>query len=371
MKVFLTCTPEFPQENVNEVIEILQSVPGELNYEFSKVLSDKRFIRLNEKFENIHQIENLSFEEYFGLIDGYRDYLEDEINDEDFVVLISTIKNDKEWFSRFDGRNIFIHGDEWDQYSNVDSKFAIAHQVVENIFQSLCNIDLVNWREEPNLHLEITGCINDICQPKDPIKLKFLSATICEACEKRYKKEGVSIYVVDQIINTIELIRKQYTIANRFVRETKRDIVSVSEDGEIFIGDRHIKMAVMPRITYIYFLKNLDGIRSEDLCQNKPAFEDIYTNVKTNPDEYAIQRLCCNTISYNKKDKPEKRKRTFDTYKKRVEDAIAEVFGKAVAQLYCIHSVTFNDNKSGFKVNLQPSDVEIRLIPKKDRQKKK
>ena len=369
MKVFITCTPEFSQEKVHDVIKLLKSVPGELQYEFSKTLSDRRYIRLNNKFENIHQIESLTFDEYFGLIDGYRDYMEEEINDEDFVVLISSIKNDKEWFSRFNNRNIFIHGDEWDQYSDVDSKFSIAHQVIENIFQSLCNINLVDWRNEPNLHLDTTGCINDICQPKDPIKIKFLAANICESCEERYKKEGVSVYIVDQIINTIELIRDQFSIAKRFINETRRERVFVDEEGKVFIGDRYVKMADMQRVTYIYFLKNLQGVLSKDLCKYQPQFEEIYRMVKTNCDQYATTRLCCNTITFPSK--TEKIKRTFDTYKKRVEDDIAKVFGRTVAKLYCIHNVTNDDNERVFKVNLQPTDIDVQIKPKKERKRKK
>ena len=51
-----------------------------------------------------------------------------------FVILISSIRHNENWFGAPNQKNIFVRGDEWDVISEVDSKFGIAYKCVENIF---------------------------------------------------------------------------------------------------------------------------------------------------------------------------------------------------------------------------------------------
>ena len=50
------------------------------------------------------------------------------------------------------------------------------------------------------------------------------------------------------------------------------DPVKVDEKGKIKIGDKHIKLDFLPRVMYITFLKNLDGILSSEKCEKSNLF---------------------------------------------------------------------------------------------------
>jgi hypothetical protein len=89
MNVHITCTPEFSFEKLEEIVSILNSIPGELKFIPGKPLTQAIYKRINKKFENIHQISSLSFEEYSDLVQGYREIGEQrelgKIDDADFV----------------------------------------------------------------------------------------------------------------------------------------------------------------------------------------------------------------------------------------------------------------------------------------------
>ena len=135
MNVHITCTPEFSFEKLEEIVSLLISIPGELRFIKGNPLTQVQYKRLNEKFTNIDQISSLEFDEFFDLVQWYRELK--DIHNNDFVILISSIRNSRNWFSAFNKKNIFIHGDEWDLISDVDSKFGLAYQCVGNIFHSL------------------------------------------------------------------------------------------------------------------------------------------------------------------------------------------------------------------------------------------
>jgi hypothetical protein len=355
MKVYITCTLEFSTDKLKEVVALLNNVSGELEFIEGKQLTQSQYKRLNGKFENNSQISSLNFEEYFDLVQGYRELR--EIEDDDFVILISSIKHTGNWFSAFNKKNIFIHGDEWDLISNVDSKFGIAHQCVENIFQSLIDLDLNNVRAEPNIHMTAIGCINDFCGNKPDILLKLQSANICPSCFKRALDKGLTDYILAHIISILEVIRKEFVISKNFQRQTKLDKVIIDDKGNVMIGHRIIKMDVLPKVMYICFLKNIDGFPTNKLCENKIQFDEIYNIIKKNPDEFAINKMCCNTIRY--KDRIERIKPTFETYRSKIRTALKEKLGDTISNYYAVNLTEDQNKQNIFKVPLTEDQFEV------------
>lgn len=359
MNVYITCTPEFSTAKLDEIVSLLKSVPGELEFKKREPLTQTQYTRLNEKFENINQISSLSFDEFFYLIQDIRERIPTEdIDDNDFVILISSIKNDPEWFSGFNGKNIFIHGDEWDLISNVDSKFGIAHQCVENIFQSISQLDIVNFESEPNIHMASIGCINDFCDEKTDVIRKLQSANICPSCYQRAVDRGITDFVLFHIVSIIEEIRKEFVISRNFPRQTTLDKVVIDEKGNITIGGRVIKMDTLPKVMYINFLNHIEGIPTNMLCENKDQFEEIYKILKRNPDDLAITKMCCNKIQY-KDNKPEKRKPTFETYRSRIRKALKVKLGEVLANFYSLNLISDKNKQNIFKVPLSNDQFEI------------
>lgn len=356
MNVHITCTPEFSSEKLKEVVDLLSSIPGELKFIYEDPLTKTQYRRLNKKFDDINQISSLSFEEYFYLVQDFRERIK-EIKNTDFVVLISSIRNYPNWFSAFNNKNIFIHGQEWDMISDVDSKFGIAHQCIENIFQSLIDIDIENYTQEPNIHWLSIGCINDFCENKIDILKKLQSANICQSCYERSVQKGVNDYIMTHIISILEEIRKEFVISKKYLKQANLEQVKVDEKGKITIGGKAIKMELLSRVMYIGFLKNIDGIPTAKKCENINLFEEIYLLLKSNPDEFAIQKMCCGTIKYNTS--IERRKPTFETYRSKIKMAIKEKLGQTLANYYSVNLVEDQNNQILFKVNMKKELLDI------------
>lgn len=357
MKVHITSTPEFSVEKLDEIVSLLSSIPGELKFHKGKLLTEKQYKRLNPRLEDINGIDSLTFDEYYDLVQGYRDLL--DIPDADFIVLISTIRHNDNWFSAFDKRNIFVRGDEWDIISDVDSKFGIAYQCVENIFQSLIDLDIINYENEPNIHIEPIGCINDFCGYKPDILKKLKSADICDSCYNRYKQTGTGDVILAHIVSIIDEIRKEFVISKKFTKELILDKVRVDNSGNIFIGDRFIKLEPLPRVVYISFLKNLDGIQSNQLCENKNLFEKTYQKIKDDdePNPEAIRNLCCKRIDKNSTQlslKP-----TFETYRSKLKAALVKTLGQTLTNYYHINYVEDQNHQMIFKILLSKDQLDL------------
>ena len=140
MNVYLTSTPEFPTDTLNEVALILGKITGELEFILENPMTEQQVQLFNPNLAEIELIEGISFNELFGLCGAYRAIK--EIPADAYVVLITSIENSRNWFSAFNGRNIFVHGVDWEYYTQRDAKFGIAYQVLENIFQSFIELDI-------------------------------------------------------------------------------------------------------------------------------------------------------------------------------------------------------------------------------------
>lgn len=361
MKVILTCTPEFSIEKLDEIVALLNSIPGELNFIKGKPMSQAQFIRLNKKFDNVSQISSLSFEEFFYLVQEYRDKRDESVKDEDYVILISSIRNSKRWFSAFDKKNIFVHGDDWDLISNVDSKFGIAYQCVENIFQSLIDLNISDVAAEPNIHMSAIGCINDFCGHKPEILRKLQSATICESCYQRAVEKGISDFIFAHIVSILEEIRKEFVISKRFLSHTKLDKVVIDEKGKIMIGDRVIKLDTLPKVMYINFLNHIEGIPTDKLCENRSQFDDIYKILRRDPDENSITKMCCKEVK-DKNSGKLRYKSTFETYRSKIKMALRKKLGDILSNFYAINLITDKSDQNRFKIPL--SNDQFIIHPK-------
>ena len=353
MKVHITCTPEYPEEHLDEIITLLKESPGEIKFEKGELWDRSQFSIFDSRFENIKNITSLTFEEYFTLINKYRIIL--KIPNDEFVILISTIKNSKNWFSAFHYKDIFIHGADWDSYSEVDAKYGIAFQCVENIFQSLIELDIDNYEDEPNIHLESTGCINDFCKKKIEVIYKLRNADICESCVDRALNKAINPNILEHISEITEKIRHQFVSKRKFRSEMNPKNVEINEQWQIKIGDKEFEpSAKLSKLLFIYFLTNPDGIQTPELCAKKDDFLKIYKAINTRAHDYTVKRLCCD----DKKIAP----KTFRTYKSRLKKELIQLLGNELAKHYIIQSEEIEHNNFRYKINLEHEYTKIKPL---------
>lgn len=350
MNVHITSTPDFPENHLDEIISLLNETPGEINFMKSAVWDHVKFSVLDDRFEDKNSISSLSFDEYFKLIGKYRRI--EEINNDEFVILISKIKNNKNWFSAFNKKDIFVHGDGWDKYSDVDSKYGITYQCIENIFQSLIELDIDNYKNEPNIHKESIGCINDFCKKKIEVIYKIRNADICESCVDRALKMNIDGRVLEHISEIIEKIRQQFISKRKFRSLVNPQRVHIDKNWNIKIGDRLFEPPLyLPKLIFVYFLSHPEGVETKHLCEKKDQFYKIYKEIRKPAAEYTIKRLCC--------EDGKKSPKTFRTYKSKLNKELEKFLGKELAKHYIIQSKTKKHNNYTYRINLEQDFTKI------------
>jgi hypothetical protein len=260
MNVHITCTPEYSIEELTEIVELLNTISGEIIFSCNKdhQFTSENFSYVVEKFKHPESINSISFSEFFKLCDFFRSTR--NLSKDDFVVMITSIPNDLNWFSAFDNKNIFVNSEDWKYYSDKDSKFGIAYQIVENVFQSLINLNISDVNNEPNIHFDSIGCINDMCINKSEVLFKLRTADICESCSKRAEIEGLDQLIMNQILEIIDLVRKEFRRTNPIKVEVPNEIVKVDEKLNIEIGNKLISIMPTFKVVYVLLLKYNEGL---------------------------------------------------------------------------------------------------------------
>jgi hypothetical protein len=349
MNVHITCTPEYSFEELTKIVELLNNVPGEIKFSCNEELvTAEQYSMMVDKYEFHESIESLSFEELFKLCDCYRKMK--KISTDEFIILITSIPNEKNWFSAFENKYIFVNSEDWKYYSERDSKFGIAYQIVENIFQSLIKLNIVNIKREPNIHLKSIGCINDMCIDKSEVLFKLRTADICESCIERAEKEKLNPNIITHIIDIIEIIRLEFKRTNSLTKKAQIEKVQIDNKSKILIGKKEIKFDKIKKSLYILFLKHLEGIPTQDLESYYDETLSLYLKVRKGGDKITIIRL----MKYNEGYKP-----TFDINKSDLNKLLVKTLGATLAENYIIDKVKGENEKNLYKINLDLENIII------------
>jgi len=309
MKVYLIKTPEYETENFREVSDLLSSFDGVMEfipsfYEFDK--NEFYFLRY-ELFPH-HNFEYpsndtaikfdpdrgnpLSWRELFSLCSFYREVF--KIEDESFVVLLTKRKNALNWFSATDeSKNIFVHTAEWEQYTKVNSKYPIAYQVVENIIQSLMNIDISNVPNE-YVHEPLKGCMNDFCDNKTQIIIKLQTANICETCVQKIKDEKVDAKILKQSRTIFNGIRNEFIFQEEEEPTPEPSRIIVDGKGKIHLPEHNLEIRLNPlfKTLYLFFLSKPEGVTLPQLSNFRHELFSIYKKLRPGAsDEDATARI--------------------------------------------------------------------------------
>ncbi len=288
MKVYITGTPEITKSLINDVCKELNAPKGVLNFIASDILSQSQLNKIDKKYNKIKTIDSLTFIDLFKICDGYRNL--HDINHDEFIVVLTSIRNQSNWFSATQNRNIFIDANDWDQFTGKNPKYGICYQVVENIFQSLIGIDYTNASNHPNIHFENDGCINDFCQEKKNVIIKLRTADICFSCQEKSKQIGVDSDIMNHIQDIMESIRKNVRMLNTY-DNVKLEKVIIDKKGNIRIGEKMVDMKELPSTLFIFFLNHQQPISKTSLKRYFDKILEIYEKVDGRGNSNTIEKL--------------------------------------------------------------------------------
>lgn len=340
MNIYITATPDIPTSLIEDVCKELNQVKGVMNFIPTNSLTQIELKRIDTSLENINNEGLFPFTKFFNICHGYR--LIKNLNDSDFAVVLTSIRNSQNWFSASESRNIFIDTNDWNQFTGKDPKYGICYQIIENVFQSLIGITHNNAEGHPNVHLENIGCINDMCGKKSTVILKLRTADICPSCQEKASELGVDWNIMNQIQEIMESIRKNVRSLNTY-SEVKLEKVIIDKTGKITVGTKEIGMNELPSTLFIFFLNQQRAISKTSLQGLKREILRIYERVKGKGDEETIERL----IDPNGK--------AFRHNKWCVNDALENILNESLLGYYIIDEVA--DKK--YIIHISPEFREI------------
>jgi hypothetical protein len=202
------------------------------------------------------------------------------------VVLLTDLRNDRNWFSAGDSgkqSNYFIQTDLWEWYVDGDPRFPIAYELIALPLRILMFGSFSDMADK--MHRPSRGCLNDFCQDKREIGYKLRSADICPECLKLLHDKNVDPMLVQQAFRIMDDIRSQLLFRERYVITRKPSGINIAGLNRRILlsdlGDLEIHFTPLEKTVYLFFLNHPEGVefsympdyarenRVNALCTNK------------------------------------------------------------------------------------------------------
>ena len=308
MKINLIRDRNVDQEVYAQVVDLLQSTPGAIQFkgeleteEEPKIqfsISLNRFADFSEnndedqnykakleeeiapKLERKHRF---SWRNLFKRSEKVR--ISAAIPEEEASYLITDKENELNYFSAFDVNqpsNGFIQASDWDLFIDSPAAYPIAYEVIATFLQS--HMFKSMEEVEQNTHQKPIGCMNDFCQDKSQVLLKLRTADICKNC-MNILKERVEPSILKHAIALMESLRlKMKFVQNIDDEQTRLKITNKQLQFIGTFGTITISLAPMEMAIYKLFLNHKEGIRFADLVDDdkKEEFLNYYRALSPN-----------------------------------------------------------------------------------------
>ncbi len=353
MKVHLIKSKEVDAEKFTDVVNLLQSVSGPIDFLFQpdaviNFEQDEMFVSFIEGRDRFEKQERhvyfsevcsskmefplerneVSWDTLFSKCSKYRK--QHRIANDEFVILLTDVANNKNWFACLDEANPyngFIHTDDWDYFMECPEAFPIAYEVIALILQKHIFNGWIELRTK--VHQKAIGCVSDLCMNKQEVMLKMRTADICNSCMQHIEGK-LPMPVINHCLQLMNVLRERMLfVANRksYLQPSKMKIRGKS----IFLTDYNnteIRLRPLELTLYLLFLRHPEGLYMSSLCDHKQELYDAYSLSSGNGSvEEMRQRIddLANVLSESATQKISRIKRVF-------EDTI----GSDLAQHYII-----------------------------------
>lgn len=283
------CTPEvheLPQAYTSEIASLLDGVKSNHSFYGQGVIGENIIGDKKDTFQSRYR--KLSMNDCFELCQRIRKTRKDiDEHPDSFVVILTHKENDLKWFSATDGRNIYINVKDLELYSGNQTRYPIAFQILENIFQSICGIVYKENEIDERIHKKSNQCINDLCRQKSKIINKLKSAKVCDSCKQVANRNNISddeLEIFNEILESI----KTPAIIKLSPSENESKPVKVDAKGNILINGILFDIEYQLRSIYILFLSHTDGITFDKLEKHVEELAKIYQKIKRKEKEIMV-----------------------------------------------------------------------------------
>lgn len=304
MKIHIITSPELSPALFTKTIELLSAIQGPISFSFdkdavlnfdqdeianytfpdaedfetshSKVYSESSYMKT--KFP--HTQQTATWDTLFRKCASYRN--QRSIPNDEFVVLLTTMANDKNWFAALDENmpyNGFIHTDDWSHYIDCPAEFPIAYEVIALMLQKFMFSGMYEVRTA--VHKTPVGCVNDMCIQKREIILKLRTADICRSCMDRIK-DKLPAPVIHHALQIMESLRVKMLYAQNFKQDSPLSNLILTPHHKLLLpefGQIEIKLRPLEKALYYLFLDHPDGIFISSLSDYRQELYAIYSRL--------------------------------------------------------------------------------------------
>ena len=354
IKVHLVKSSEVSLELFTQVIDLLQAIPGPMSFccnheDVVDINMDERFIKTvqtKEDFEKKemmfsecrsylsklsfpHEREEVTWKTLFKNCNKYR--RKNSVKENEFVILLTKIANDKNWFACLDESNPFngfIHTADWQYYIECSAAFPIAYEVMALVLQKHMFNGFIDLRTA--VHQSPIGCINDLCIHKKEIILKLRTADICRKCMELLQ-DKITMPEIHHALSIMNSLREKMLFAQNFGQSKPPGRLLITCSKKFFLtdfGNIEIKLRPLEKAIYILFLKYPEGIFHSSLSDHREELYEIYTRISTTGDLHEMKERIddmVNALSDSASQKMSRIKRVFE-----------EAIGTELAKFYYI-----------------------------------
>ena len=363
MQVHLIKSPDYPVENFKEVIDVLRSFGGPVNFvssqiEFSK--EDFFFLTREMRSRDIRDFDSqkkrfylsemqmpLSWKELFSLCHHYREAV--KLPQEDFVILLTERMNTMNWFSMFEQeRNAFVHCGDWELFTDAPAQYPIAYEVMANVLRCLMKSDFKKpeeWFHEPPI-----GCMNDLCLQKRNVLLKLKTADICKDCHQKLIDEHVHDQVIEQALHIFEGMRKQLLFRKSLKRNCELVPIKLNHQRRLVfpdIGNLEIKLTRLEMTLYVFYLLHSEGLRLNELSDHKNELLSLYRRFSVHDDDKEIRKRIASLV--------DPFSNSFSEKKSALNRKLRTLLGEELGSHYTIKG----EPGSAFCIGLAPEYIQI------------
>jgi len=131
--------------------------------------------------------------------------------------------------------------------------------------------------QEKFVHMNDRGCMNDFFSEIKNIRLKILSADVCEECYEHINRQQINPLFIDHVFKGFEAVRAQQNSFTRARRERK--VLGVEAGMKYLKFDSigaQVSLAPKEMALYKFYLSHPEGVAYNEICDHRVALFSLY-----------------------------------------------------------------------------------------------
>lgn len=355
MNIHLLRSSEYSPEQYWDVLTLLRSFPGPMEFittetpvEFhdseltNATVDPNDFTLLLEvqppprsgapmmkKIAPPERVTKTSWKAMFAHCENARK--QNDIVQDDAVVLLTSLDNNKNWFSAADPdgkKNFFVQTSHWDFYMAGDQRFPVAYLVASEILMH----HLFDGYKDmlKHVHKKPRGCMMDFCKRKREIILKLRTGDLCGDCLNLIQERKVDFTLARQVMQIMEGIRSNILFKERFpVTLQPSKILIKGRNKKLLLpdlGQMEVRLTPLEKTVYLFFLNHPEGIRIMDMPDYEDELFEIYSSISSASNLDTMKSRIRDLVSQQSNSISEKMSRIKNKFIQKVGTEMAEAY---------------------------------------------